>query len=142
MRTVTRRSGHRRHWALGVRAVTVAFLAALPADFAPAQVQPQGDAEGASVAVTGVEDVRDALSREIARMKAEIAGIGRLARWQADLERIARTDRAEALRQRRPMADCLESALAPVCDELTGLFRPEDGDDAAARPEVEGEGAR
>lgn len=143
MRTVTRRSGHRRHRALLVRAVTVAFLAALPADFAPAQVRPQGDAEGASVALIVAEDVRDALSREIARMKAEIAGIGRLARWQADLERIARTDRAEALRQRRPMADCLESALAPVCDELTGLFRPEeDGSVAAAETGSEGETAR
>lgn len=142
MRTVTRRSGHRRHRALGARAVTVAFLAALLADFASAQVRPQGEAESASVAVIGAEDVRDALSREIARMKAEIAGIGRLARWQADLERIARTDRAEALRQRRPMADCLESALAPVCDELTGLFRPEDGDGNALAAETKGEDTR
>ena len=94
------------------------------------------------MAVIGAEDVRDALSREIARMKAEIAGIGRLARWQADLERIARTDRAEALRQRRPMADCLESALAPVCDELTGLFRPEEGDESPAIPAIEGEVVR
>ena len=142
---MTRRSGHRRHRALGARAVTVAFLAALPADLASAQVRPQGEAESASVAVIGTEDVRDALSREIARMKAEIAGIGRLARWQADLERIARTDRAEALRQRRPMADCLESALAPVCDELTGLFRSEedgDGSVAAAETGSEGETAR
>lgn len=143
MRTVTRRSGHRRHQALLVRAVTVAFLAALPADVAPAQVRPQGDAEGASVALIVAEDVRDALSREIARMKAEIAGIGRLARWQADLERIAHTDRAEALRQRRPMADCLESALAPVCDELTGLFRPEETDagESVPAPVTELEGA-
>lgn len=142
MRTVTRRSGHRRHRALGARAVTVAFLAALLADFAPAQVRPQGEVESASVAVIVAEDVRDGLSREIARMKAEIAGIRRLARWQADLERIARTDRAEALRQRRPMADCLESALAPVCEELTGLFRPEEGDAGAVAVEsgTEGEG--
>lgn len=157
MRTVTRRSGHRRHRALGARAVTVAFLVALVAVVVPAQARPQDDAGGASATreasgagfavpadVPGAEDVRDALSREIARMKAEIAGIGRLARWQADLERIARTDRAEALRQRRPMSDCLESALAPVCDELTGLFRPEEGDGNAAADETgtEVEGAR
>ena len=148
MRTVTRRSGHQRHWALLARVVTVAFLAAL-AFVAPAQAQPQDDAGGASATreasgagfavpadVPGAEDVRDALSREIARMKAEIAGIGRLARWQADLERIAHTDRAEALRQRRPMTDCLASAFAPLCDELTGLFRPEEGDANAATDEI------
>ena len=135
--------------------------AALLAAAMPAPAQPQAGVAGAVVpaatdAVAGTaistgapatEDVRDALSRAIARMKADIAGIARLARWQSDLERIARTDRGEALRQRRPMADCRASALAPLCDELDGLFRPEDEGEAgptsgsAAGDETEGEGA-
>ena len=86
-------------------------------------------------------DVYAELAAEIARMKAEIAGIERLMRWQADLTRMARTDREEALRQRLPMSDCLASALAPICDELTGLFRPEVADESPAMPAIEGEGA-
>ena len=77
------------------------------------------------------EDLRTALSREIARLRADIAEIGRFSRWQADVMRIARTDRAEALRQRLPMADCRASALAPLCDELTGLFMKENADEEA-----------
>ena len=97
--------------------------------------------------MTGAEDVRTALAREIARLKAETAGIARLMRWQADLTRTARTDQAEALRQRLPMSDCLESALAPLCDDLGGLFRPEEAQgvegtgDANPRA-TEGEGPR
>ncbi|MXX87991.1 MAG: hypothetical protein F4213_18795 [Boseongicola sp. SB0677_bin_26] len=138
----------------GVAIAVLAVLPVLPVLAAPVQAQPAGDAADASVAVesvdagltaslaaAGTEDVRDALSREIARMKADIAGIRRLARWQADLARIARTDRAEALRQRRPMADCLASALAPVCDELTGLFRPEEGEEVSPPPPGIGERA-
>ena len=110
---------------------------------ASAQGGLDGRIEAASAGTEG-NDVRDALSREIARLQADIAGIERLMRWQADLARIARTDRAEALRQRLPMSDCRESALAPLCDELTGLFRPdeEDGNFAAAEKGTEGEGAR
>lgn len=156
---MTRRIGSPRHGAFGARALAVASLGALLALAAPAAAQAQAGTGGAPAAAdpvdagtaapaagTASEDVRDALSREIARMKADIAEIGKLARWQADLARIARTDRAEALRQRLPMADCLASALAPLCDELTGLFRPEDKDDAGpvagGAPATEGEGAR
>lgn len=87
------------------------------------------------------EDVREALAGEIARMKADIAGIERFMLWQAALARIARTDRAEALRQRLPMSDCLESVLAPLCDELTGLFRPEEDLEDVVAPTGTGEGA-
>ena len=103
-----------------------------------------GDGMAITTAANDAQDARTALSREIARMKAEVAGLGRLMLWQADLTRIARTDRAEALRQRLPMTDCRASALAPICDELTGLFRPEEGDDvgSAAAPGDEGEGGQ
>ena len=108
----------------------------------PAQDRLDGRIAAAAAGTNG-DDVRDALSREIERLRADIAGIERLMRWQADLARIARTDRAEALRQRLPMSDCRASALAPLCDELTGLFRPEEtGTDASgANPASEGEGA-
>ena len=126
-------------------ALALAAAAALLAGIAAAQ--PHVEAVGTNGA--GREDVRDALSREIARLQADIAGIERLMRWQRDLTRTARTDRAEALRQRLPMEDCRASALAPLCDELTGLFRPEEGDGEGgagqADPEArtsEGEGAR
>ena len=126
-------------------ALALAAAAALLAGIAAAQ--PHLEAAGAGRVER--EDVRDALSREIARLQADIAGIERLMRWQRDLTRTARTDRAEALRQRLPVEDCRASALAPLCDELTGLFRPEDGDgeggagqaDSEARTS-EGEGAR
>lgn len=89
------------------------------------------------------EDVREALSREIARLQAEIADLSRLMRWQQDLTRTARTDRAEALRQRLPMTDCRESALAPLCDELPGLFRPEEtADGNGAEPANERDGGQ
>ena len=135
-------------------ALAAAALAAFLAGEAGAQPQdgPAGEASAlagqesrieAAAAGTDGDDVRDALSREIARLRADIAGIGRLMRWQADLARIARTDRAEALRQRLPMADCRASALAPLCDELTGLFRPDEtADGGGADPASEREGAR
>ena len=91
---------------------------------------PQGEA----AEPPETRDVYAELAAEIARMKAEIAGIERLRRWQADLTRMARTDREEALRQRLPMSDCLASALAPICDELTGLFRPEEADAGESVP--------
>ena len=131
-------------------ALAVAALAAFLAGKAGAQ--PQDGLAGEALAQDGLDgrieaaaagtdgdDVRDALSREIARLRADIAGIERLMRWQADLARIARTDRAEALRQRLPMSDCRASALAPLCDELTGLFRREDGDGNALAAEHENE---
>ena len=124
--------------------LAVAALAAFLAGKAGAQPQDGlDDRIETAAAGTDGDDVRDALSREIARLRADIAGIERLMRWQADLARIARTDRAEALRQRLPMSDCRASALAPLCDELTGLFRPDEtGTDASgANPASEGEGA-
>ena len=163
MRPVTRRFGVRGHpprpTCAAIRrvgpALAVAALAAFLAGKAGAQPQDGLAAEASAeagqeswivdaAAGTKGDDVRDALSREIARLRADIAGIERLMRWQADLARIARTDRAEALRQRLPMSDCRASALAPLCDELTGLFRPdeEQGSGAAAEMGTEGEGAR
>ena len=136
MRAVTRRRARRPVRAIAACAAASALLAAWPA----AAQAPPGDPEAAFPApAAGTEGVREALSRAIARLEADVAGLARLARWQADLARIARTDRAEALRQRRPMADCLASALAPACDRLEGLFRPGEETAAAAR---EGEGAR
>ena len=90
-----------------------------------------------------VQDLREALAGEIARMKADIAAVERFMAWQVELARIAPTDRAEALRQRLPMAECRASVLAPLCDELIGLFRPEGegGDGNAPAPASDGEGA-
>ena len=149
MRPVTRRSGHRP----SATALGPASLAAFLAVSAATHAQPPeptvglpvaSDEGGAGIASpeTGAEDVRDALSREIARLRADIAGLERLMRWQEDLARIARTDPAEALRQRRPMSDCLVSALTPLCGELTGLFRPEEGEEASPVPPRTEEGAR
>lgn len=67
-------------------------------------------------------DLQEALSREIARLRAEIDEIARLRRWQADMLRIARTNPAEARRLRRPMATCRASVLAPLCAGLGDLF--------------------
>ena len=92
--------------------------------------------------ISEAQDVRAAFAREISRMKAEISGIERLMRWQQDLTRTARTDRGEALRQRLPMSDCRASALAPLCHELTGLFRPEEGEEVSPAPPGIGEGAQ
>ncbi|MCY4306155.1 MAG: hypothetical protein OXC62_15475 [Aestuariivita sp.] len=70
--------------------------------------------------------LRTALSEEIDRLTSDIEDMRRLMRWQEDLMRAARVDRAEALRQRRPHSECLESVLAPICDDLSGLFLPPD----------------
>ena len=83
-------------------------------------VNPDGDDTAAAV------EIRAALSREIARMKDDIATMKRFTARSEDLLRIARTDPAEALRQRLPMAECRVSALAPLCDHMTALFKPEE----------------
>ena len=83
--------------------------------------------EPASSEQTSVPDIRTALSSEIAQMRADLADISRFSRWQDDLARIARTAPDEALRQRLPMKDCLASVLEPICADLTGLFKPEEG---------------
>ncbi len=113
------------------RAVAIAGMTTLLAGTAPAQPQFE------SGPVPEERDVREALAGEIARMKADIAAVERFMSWQVDLARIARTDRAEALRQRLPMADCRASVLAPLCDELTGLFRPEDFDGGSVAGRVD-----
>lgn len=84
--------------------------------------------------LAGAQDLREALAGEIARMKADIAAVERFMAWQVELARIAPTDRAEALRQRLPMAECRASVLKPICDELTGLFRPEETDAGESVP--------
>lgn len=84
--------------------------------------------------VAEAQDLRESLAGEIARMKADIAAVERFMAWQVELARIAPTDRAEALRQRLPMAECRASVLAPLCDELTGLFRPEETDAGESVP--------
>ena len=148
MRPVTRRRGIPP----SAPALGLASLAAILVMSSVARAQPpeslvgrpsasdEGGAGFASPEI-GAENIRDALSHEIARLRADIAGLERLMRWQEDLARIARTDPAEALRQRRPMADCLASALAPLCGELTGLFRPEDGEEDSPMPPGIEEGA-
>ena len=72
-----------------------------------------------------VSENRAALSREIMQMQVDISDIARFSQWQDDLEQIGRIAPDEAMRQRRPMKDCLESVLEPICDHLTGLFKPE-----------------
>lgn len=144
--SMTRRAGT----ALAVMALAALLNAA-------AQAQPKDGLDGEAAAPAGLEsriadtaagtegdDVYDAILREEARLRADIAGIEKLMRRQADLTRMAQTDRAEALRQRLPMSDCRASALAPLCDELTGLFRPEGegGDGIAPGPFTGGEGVR
>ncbi|MYG26975.1 MAG: hypothetical protein F4213_13290 [Boseongicola sp. SB0677_bin_26] len=126
-----------------VRAAAAAALAVLAAE-ARAQdlLAPAGPGDAIMHETAAECDVCPELAREIARLKADIAGIERLMRWQDDLTRTARTDRAEAMRLRLPMADCLASALAPLCDELTGLFQPEDDEGDAPAPAHEGEGLK
>ena len=85
------------------------------------------DPEPAAAETQSVPDIRAALSSEIAQMRADIADISRFAGWQDDLARIARTAPDEALQQRLPMNDCLASILAPICPDLTGLFKPGEG---------------
>ena len=54
-----------------------------------------------------------------------------------------RTDRAEALGQRvLPMAECPASLLAPICDQMTGLFRSETKPDAGGGETGFGPGER
>ena len=77
------------------------------------------------MADAGPEDARARLAAEIARLEREIAEIRQLAAWQRGMLLAATADRAATLRQRRPMAQCPVTPLAPVCWRLTGLFHPE-----------------
>ncbi len=74
---------------------------------------------------TGAGDARTLLAAEIARLEGDIAALGELAAWQREMIRAAASDPAGTLRQRRPMAQCLASPLAPACDVLSALFREE-----------------
>lgn len=85
-------------------------------------------AHAASAQATGAGDARTLLAAEIARIEGDIAALDELAAWQREMIRAAASDPAGTLRQRRPMAQCRASPLAPACDVLTALFR----DDAAA----------
>ncbi|MCY4304388.1 MAG: hypothetical protein OXC62_06360 [Aestuariivita sp.] len=108
---------------LSVAVITVVvYLGA--ASVLPAQTTTASLSTGRA-SVDGDGDIRTALSREIARLQSDIDQIERLMRWQEDLTRTARVDRAEALRQRRPMSECHDSALRALCDQLIGLFRPD-----------------
>ncbi len=108
----------------------IAFLAAFAALAVPAAGERHGEpAAGggqliaeSSVQPGGPGPETSRLGGEIKRLKREIADLERLAVWQRELLRAASSDPATALRQRRPMADCLASALAPLCDRLTSMF--------------------
>ena len=93
--------------------------------------EPAANAPGTALTVPDgsapeAAEVAAALSREIARMKAETAEVARFAEWQARLLRTARVDPDEALRQRLPMSECRASVLAPICDDLGYLFAPDE----------------
>ncbi|MCY4288590.1 MAG: hypothetical protein OXC63_08355 [Aestuariivita sp.] len=80
------------------------------------------------------EDIRDRLSAAIVAIENDIETLAQLSRWQTDLTRIARTDRAEALRQRRPLSECHGTVLEALCAELTGLFQDNQAERASAAP--------
>ncbi|MXY17575.1 MAG: hypothetical protein F4Y57_11410 [Acidobacteria bacterium] len=80
-------------------------------------------------------DARSVLAAEIADVEGAIAELQDLIAWQHEMIRAASSDPAGTLRQRRPMAECRASPLAPVCPYLAALFH----DDAPANT---GEGAR
>ena len=113
---------------LGV-ALTIVPGMASPQD-APDSLGSTVDVSTDSVANTTMTEsglaLRTTLSEEMNRLKSDIEDMRRLMRWQEDLMRAARADRAEALRQRRPHRECLESVLVLICDDLSGLFFPPD----------------
>ena len=116
--------------ALAVRGA-LAVLAAFAVFPAPAQAQDRPQAGSA----------RAMLGTELRQMRRDMEGLARLAAWQQELLRAARSDPAGALRQRRPMADCLASALAPLCGELTSLFQAGTGTEVPGQPVRSGGGA-
>ena len=99
-------------------AVLAALMTAVLADTVSAQASEGGDA-------------RTRLADGIAQLESDIAALDELAAWQREMIRAAASDPAGTLRQRRPMAQCLASPLAPACGVLTALFREET---AAAEP--------
>ena len=128
-----------------------AFLAAFAALAVPAEgggqshgAAPAGGGRDSAAAgagyAAGPETRR--LGTEIARLRREIAGLERLAVWQRELLRAAKSDPAAAMAQRRPMADCLASALAPVCGRLPAMFAGPDPDLRLGAGAAAGEGPR
>ena len=119
-------------------AVTFALAAIALAHLAWAQVPGEEQVE---------KDPRSVLAVEIADVEAEIAELQDLIAWQNEMIRAAASDPAGTLRQRRPMAECRASPLAPVCASLAALFRddvsPGTGTASGVRgPEAERVGAR
>ena len=117
---------YRRHLA----GITLGLMLSCISITSAARAQEAGAASlgrSPDAADTGPQSIPilDQLNAEIIRMRAEIAQLQRFSEWRENLMRIARSDPAEALRQRLPMSECRASALAPVCNELTGLFAPE-----------------
>lgn len=94
----------------------------------PGWAQAPGKGQGAG-------DARSVLAAEIAGVEGAIAALQDLIAWQNEMIRAASSDPAGTLRQRRPMAECRASPLAPVCASLAALFQ----DDS---PASTGEGAR
>lgn len=128
-----------------------AFLAAFAALAVPAEggAQSHGAASAgggqdspSAEAGYGAGPETRRLGREIARLRREIAGLERLAVWQRELLRAAKSDPAAAMAQRRPMADCLASALAPVCGRLPAMFAGPGPDPQEGVPHEAGEGPR
>ena len=70
----------------------------------------------------GSGDARSVLAAEIAGVEGAIAALQDLIAWQNEMIRAASSDPAGTLRQRRPMAECRASPLAPVCASLAALF--------------------
>jgi len=66
--------------------------------------------------------VRADLAARIATLERDIVALGDLLDWQEGMAKSAAQDPAGTLLQRRPMARCISSPLAPVCDRLPGLF--------------------
>ena len=85
---------------------------------------------------------RSVLAAEIAGLEGDIAVLEDLAAWQNKMIRAASSDPATTLRQRRPMAECRASPLAPVCASLAALFRDGAAAAGAASGAAEGEAPR
>lgn len=69
-------------------------------------------------------DVRSALAIEIDRLERDLETLRELTIWQGEFLRAARVDPESALRQRRHIATCTTTLLAPICGQLPALFQP------------------
>ena len=119
--------------------ITTLAAVAVTAFAHPSPGQAPGREEGAG-------DARSVLAAEIAGLEGAIAALEDLAAWQHEMIRAASSDPAGTLRQRRSVAECRASPLAPVCPSLAALFRDDardgmGGEAGAPAPEGDGEGA-